>query len=97
MMNSCNSTSNCYGFILIYDVLEFSLMLVDFPVEWRSVGYGYLLNSSSVPVIVVLIMGILMWFLFRPVGVFCVCVFGRVNPLCPCLRDFYIGLMLGIF
>jgi len=80
-MNSCNSTSNCYGFILIYDLLEFSLMLVDFPVEWPSVGYGYLLNSSPVSVIVVLIMGI---FVVVPVPasgcVFCVCVFGRVIP-----------------
>jgi hypothetical protein len=65
----------------VVDLLEFSLMLVDFPVEWRSVGYGYLLNSSPVSVIVVLIMGI---FAVVPVPasgcVFCVCVFGRVIP-----------------
>jgi hypothetical protein len=64
-MNSCNSTSNCYGLMLIYDLLEFSLMLVDFPIEWRSVGYGSLLNSSPISVIVVLIMGI---FVVVPVG-----------------------------
>jgi len=28
----------------VVDLLEFSLMLVDFPVEWRSVGYGYLVD-----------------------------------------------------
>jgi hypothetical protein len=40
-------------------------MLVDFPIEWRSVGYGSLLNSSPISVIVVLIMGI---FVVVPVG-----------------------------
>jgi hypothetical protein len=42
-------------FILIYDLLELSLMLVDFPVEWHSVGYGYLLNFSPASVMMVLI------------------------------------------
>jgi hypothetical protein len=79
-MNSCNSTLNCNGFILIYDLLEFSLMLVDFSVEWRSVGYGYLLNSSPVSVIVVLIMGILSCSGHGHVGV-CVMIFGVSNSL----------------
>jgi hypothetical protein len=30
-------------------------MLVDFPVEWHSVGYGYLLNFSPASVMMVLI------------------------------------------